>query len=118
FGLRLSEYHTGYRAFRRGVLESVNFEMNSDAFIFDQEIIAQIVNLGLRISEVPVPTRYFAQASPASFWQSSRYGCPILWLRPRHTRHRKGLIHRRRFDGLARAYGPAGTGEPSASKLP
>jgi len=57
FGLQLSEYHTGYRAFRREVLESVNLETNSDAFIFDQEIMAQMVALGMRITEVPVPTR-------------------------------------------------------------
>ena len=67
FGLNLAEYHTGYRAFRREALEFVNIEMNSDKFIFDQEIIAQIVNLKMRITEVPVPTRYFAQASSASF---------------------------------------------------
>ena len=81
FGLRLSEYHTGYRAFRRQVLESVNLQMDSDRFIFDQEILAQIVNLKMRITEVPVPTRYFAQASSASLFQSSvstgfrSYGC-------------------------------------------
>ena len=63
FGLNLSEYHTGYRAFRREVLEFVNVEMNSDKFIFDQEILAQVVSLKMRITEVPVPTRYFAQAS-------------------------------------------------------
>ena len=78
FGLKLSEYHTGYRAFRREVLESVNLETNSDKFIFDQEIMAQMVALGMRITEVPVPTRYFAQASSASFIQSSVYGCSIL----------------------------------------
>src|SRR5437016_12969321 len=80
FGLRLSEYHTGYRAFRREVLESVNIQMNSDRFLFDQEILAQIVSLRLRITEVPVPTRYFAQASSATFFQSSVYGLSILWL--------------------------------------
>lgn len=111
FGLRLSEYHTGYRAFRRGVLESVNFQMNSDAFIFDQEIIAQMVNLGLRIAEVPVPTRYFAQASSASFWQSSRYGCSILWLLLRYMLHRKGIMRQRQFDSLDRRYSTPGLGQ-------
>jgi len=104
FGLRLSEYHTGYRAFRRGVLELVNFEMNADAFIFDQEIIAQIVNLGLRIAEIPVPTRYFVQASSASFWQSSRYGFSILWLLLRYRLHRAGLLRQRQFDSLEGRY--------------
>jgi glycosyltransferase involved in cell wall biosynthesis len=104
FGLRLSEYHTGYRAFRRQVLESVNLEMNSDRFIFDQEILAQIVNVKMRITEVPVPTRYFAQASSASFFQSSVYGISILWLLVRYLLHRGGILHQRQFDSLERRY--------------
>jgi glycosyltransferase involved in cell wall biosynthesis len=104
FGLRLSEYHTGYRAFRRQVLESVNLEMNSDRFIFDQEILAQIVNVKMRITEVPVPTRYFAQASSASFFQSSVYGVSILWLLLRYLMHRGGMVHQRQFDSLERRY--------------
>jgi glycosyltransferase involved in cell wall biosynthesis len=104
FGLRLSEYHTGYRAFRRQVLESVNLEMNSDRFIFDQEILAQIVNVKMRITEVPVPTRYFAQASSASFVQSSVYGVSILWLLLRYLLHRGGMVHQRQFDSLERRY--------------
>jgi glycosyltransferase involved in cell wall biosynthesis len=107
FGLHLSEYHTGYRAFRREVLECVNLQMNSDKFIFDQEILAQVVNVGLRIAEVPVPTRYFAQASSASFWQSSVYGCSILWLLLRYALHRKGILPQRQFQSLARRYGPS-----------
>ncbi len=108
FGLRLSEYHTGYRAFRREVLEAVNYQMNSDAFLFDQEIIAQIVNLGLRIAEVPVPTRYFAQASSASFGASFVYGCSILWLLLRFGLHRAGLVRQQQFDSLQHRYGRAG----------
>lgn len=104
FGLRLAEYHTGYRAFRREVLESVNLEMNSDKFIFDQEILAQIVPLGMRITEVPVPTRYFAQASSASFFQSVVYGFSILWLLARFLLHRAGLPRQRQFDSLQRRY--------------
>ncbi|MBZ5726902.1 MAG: glycosyltransferase family 2 protein [Acidobacteriia bacterium] len=104
FGLHLSEYHTGYRAFRREVLESVNLQMNSDQFIFDQEILAQIVNLRMRIAEVPVPTRYFAQASSASFVQSSIYGLSILWVLARYLLHRGGILHQRQFDSLERRY--------------
>jgi glycosyltransferase involved in cell wall biosynthesis len=104
FGLRLSEYHTGYRAFRRQVLESVNLQMDSDRFIFDQEILAQIVNVKMRITEVPVPTRYFAQASSASFLQSSVYGVSILWLLARYLLHRGGIVHQRQFDSLERRY--------------
>ncbi|HLK48306.1 MAG TPA: glycosyltransferase family 2 protein [Bryobacteraceae bacterium] len=104
FGLKLSEYHTGYRAFRREVLESVNLQMNSDKFIFDQEILAQIVSLNLSITEVAVPTRYFAQASSASFLASSRYGLSILWLLARYVLHNKGLLRQRRFESLERRY--------------
>ncbi len=104
FGLRLSEYHTGYRAFRRQVLESVNLQMDSDKFIFDQEILAQIVNLKMRITEVPVPTRYFAQASSASLFQSCVYGVSVLWLLVRYLLDRGGIVHQRQFDSLERRY--------------
>jgi glycosyltransferase involved in cell wall biosynthesis len=104
FGLRLAEYHTGYRAFRSEALENVNLETNSDNFIFDQEIIAQLVNLRLRITEVPVPTRYFPQASSASFVQSSIYGLSILWLLARYELHRLGLVRQRQFESLRQRY--------------
>jgi glycosyltransferase involved in cell wall biosynthesis len=104
FGLRLSEYHTGYRAFRREALESVNLDMNSDKFIFDQEIVAQLVNINMRIMEVPVPTRYFAQASSASFVASSIYGISILWVLPRYLLHRGGIPRQRQFESLERRY--------------
>lgn len=103
-GLRLSEYHTGYRAFRREALESVNLQMNSDKFIFDQEILVQIVAVKMQIAEIPVPTRYFAQASSASFIQSTIYGLSILSLLARYLAHRAGIIHQRQFDSLYRRY--------------
>jgi len=100
FHLHLSEYHTGYRAYRRKVLEAVNFAMDSDNFIFDQEIIAQFVELGAAIAEVPVPTRYFPEASSASFVQSTRYGLSILWVLVRLVLHRKRLWRQRQFESL------------------
>ena len=107
FRLSLSEYHTGYRAYRRDVLESVNLDMNSDNFIFDQEIMAQFVDLGARVAEVPVPTRYFPQASSASFIQSSVYGISILTLLLRYVLHRAGIWRQRQFESLARRYSGA-----------
>ena len=104
FGLQLSEYHTGYRAFSRQVLETVNFYNNSDAFIFDQEVIAQIVEAGFRIAERPVPTRYFPEASSASFIDSSVYGLGILWLISRYMLHHTGLVPQRQFQSLRRRY--------------
>jgi glycosyltransferase involved in cell wall biosynthesis len=113
FGMKLSEYHTGYRAFRREVLEAVNIQMNSDRFIFDQEILAQIVSLHLRIREVPVPVRYFAQASSATFFQSSVYGLSILWLLARYLLHRRGLVRQLQFESLERRYRGVGMGASS-----
>jgi glycosyltransferase involved in cell wall biosynthesis len=104
FGLNLSEYHTGYRAYTRVALESVNLAMNADGFVFDQEIIAQFVALKLRIAEVAVPTRYFRMASSASFFQSTIYGLSILVLLFRYLLHKHGLMHQRRFDSLERRY--------------
>jgi hypothetical protein len=104
FGLTLAEYHTGYRAYRRDVLEAVNVDMNSDNFIFDQEIMAQFVHVGARIAEVPVPTRYFPQASSASFVQSSVYGLSILGLLTRYLLHRWGVFRQRQFESLHRRY--------------
>ena len=104
FGLHLAEYHTGYRAYARHVLETVNFSMNSDGFVFDQEILAQAVAAGFRIGEVPVPTRYFPEASSASFGASCRYGLSILSLLARYIAHRKGLMKARQFDSLDRRY--------------
>ena len=91
FGLQLSEFHTGYRAYRREVLESVNFRANSDNFIFDQEIVAQIIEGGWRLAEIPVPVRYFPEAPSASFLASTRYGFSILWLLLRYRLHKAGL---------------------------
>jgi glycosyltransferase involved in cell wall biosynthesis len=104
FGLALSEFHTGYRAFRRDVLETVNFPLNSDGFVFDQEIIAQVVAAGFRIAEIGVPTRYFPEASSASFVASTVYGLRILAVLFWYTLHRRGLRRSRRFDSLRARY--------------
>ena len=114
FGLKLSEYHTGYRAFRREALEAVNLQMDSDKFIFDQEIMAQLVSIKMRITEVPVPTRYFAQASSASFLASARYGLSILWLLLRYLLHSWGVMHQNQFDSLERRYHSATEIKPQA----
>ena len=104
FGLQLSEYHTGYRAFRRDVLEAVNFRANNDGFVFDQEIIAQVVAAGFRIAEIPVPTRYFPEASSASFVASSIYGLRILAVLFWYLMNRCGVRRSRRFDSLRARY--------------
>ncbi|MGH7355053.1 MAG: glycosyltransferase family 2 protein [Candidatus Rokuibacteriota bacterium] len=104
FGLRLSEFHTGYRAFRREVLETVNFAANSDGFVFDQEIIAQAVAARFRFAEIPVPTRYFPEASSASFGASVVYGLRILGVLFWFLLNKWGLRRSRRFDSLRARY--------------
>jgi glycosyltransferase involved in cell wall biosynthesis len=103
-GLHLSEYHTGYRAYSREVLERVPFLLNSDKFVFDQEILVQAVHLGFRIREVPVPTRYFPDASSAGFLASSRYGVSILWLLGRYLLHRASIWPSRQFESFDARY--------------
>jgi glycosyltransferase involved in cell wall biosynthesis len=104
FGLALSEYHTGYRAFRREVLDTVNFTANSDGFVFDQEIIAQVVAAGFRIAEIAVPTRYFPEASSAGFLPSTVYGLRILAVLFWYGLHRTGARRSRRFDSVRARY--------------
>ena len=104
FGLSLSEFHTGYRAFRREVLETVNYAMNSDGFVFDQQIIAQVVAARFRIAEIAVPVRYFPEASSASFVDSVGYGFRILLLLARFALYRSGLYRSRRFQSLSARY--------------
>ncbi|MBI2526979.1 MAG: glycosyltransferase family 2 protein [Candidatus Rokubacteria bacterium] len=104
FGIELSEYHTGYRAFHREALEAVNFRMNSDGFVFDQEIIAQVVAGRFRIAEISVPVRYFPEASSAGFYDSCVYGLKILWVVTRYLLHRSGVKRSRRLETLRGRY--------------
>ena len=75
---KLSEYHTGYRAFSREVLETVRWQENSDDFVFDNQMLAQILWHGFTIGEVSCPTKYFPEASSINFWRSVRYGVGCL----------------------------------------
>lgn len=75
---KLSEYHTGYRAFSAEVLRSISFENNSDDFIFDNEIIAQIFNKNFEIAEITCPTKYFEEASSINFRRSMKYGLGVM----------------------------------------
>jgi hypothetical protein len=77
-GHKLSEYHTGYRAFSREVLERLPLERNSDDFVFDNQMLAQLIWFGFRIGELSCPTRYFAEASSINFRRSVVYGLGVL----------------------------------------
>ena len=97
FYIFLSEYHSGFRAYSRRYLEAVNFEANSDDFVFDTEIIAQGVAKGMRIREVPISTRYFNEASQIGFWRSVRYGLEILKTMFFYKLHKKHIYSHRIF---------------------
>lgn len=88
---KLSEYHTGYRAFSREVLEGINFNQNSDDFVFDNEMLSQIVYEGFDIAEVTCPTKYFEEASSINFVRSSKYGLGVLRVSIVHFFNKLGL---------------------------
>lgn len=90
-GQNLSECHTGFRAYHRHLLLTIPFLLNSDEFLFDTEVIAQAVAFGFRIGEIPVPTRYFAEASSVNFSDSVSYGLGTLWTMLKFVLHRLGL---------------------------
>lgn len=77
-GQKLSEYHTGYRAFTKDVIEAVNYEINSDDFVFDNQMLAQIFYKGFQIGEVSCPTKYFEEASSINLRRSIKYGFGVL----------------------------------------
>jgi hypothetical protein len=92
-GEKLSEYHTGYRAYSRTVLENVDYYKNSDNFVFDNQIIAQIFAKGFQIAEVTCPTKYFDEASSINLANSIRYGLGVLKVSLLYAlSHRLGLL--------------------------
>jgi len=88
---KLSEYHTGFRAFSREVLCTLPLEENSDDFIFDNEVLAQAIHLGFRLGEISCPTRYFPEASSINFWRSTKYGLQVLWVSLKYRLQKMGL---------------------------
>ncbi len=90
-GEKLSEYHTGYRAFSRKVLLDINFADNSDDFVFDNEMLSQILMAGHLICEITCPTKYFEEASSISFSRSVTYGLGVLKVSLRHFLQRTGM---------------------------
>ncbi|MGX5819676.1 glycosyltransferase family 2 protein [Chitinophaga lutea] len=91
-GQKLSEYHTGYRAFSAEILRDINFMANSDDFIFDNEMVSQVFMKGYDIAEVTCPTKYFEEASSINFKRSSIYGLGVLRVSLQHRLHKWGLI--------------------------
>lgn len=92
YGLNLSDYATGYKAFSKEVLKKIPFQLNSDGFIFDEEINTQIVHFGFRLTQIPVPTKYFEDASTVNFITSLRYGIGIIWVILKWLLYRTGIV--------------------------
>jgi glycosyltransferase involved in cell wall biosynthesis len=90
-GSKLSEFHSGYRAFHREVLERLPLEENSDDFVFDNQLLAQVLAAGFRVGELSCPTRYFAEASSINFGRSVRYGFGVLAVSAGGLAHRLGV---------------------------
>ncbi|MEE2839290.1 MAG: glycosyltransferase family 2 protein [Acidobacteriota bacterium] len=99
---KLSEYHTGYRAFSRRVLETLPLEENSDDFVFDNQFIVQALYFGFGIGEVSCPTRYFPEASMINFSRSIRYGLGVLWTGVQFRLQKWGLARFSIFDPKGR----------------
>ena len=98
FGLHLSEYHTGLRAYSRRLLETIPYQLNSNDFVFDQELIAQVVAAGgFKIGEIAVPTRYFQEASSVGFRRSIVYGLSTMRVVARYLLHRIGAVRSRKL---------------------
>ncbi len=91
-GHKLSEYHTGYRAFSRTVLESINFNANNDDFVFDNEMLSQIIYADFGIAEVTCPTKYFDEASSINFARSTKYGLGVLRVSMNHRLAKWGML--------------------------
>lgn len=89
---KLSEYHTGYRAYSKEVLENISYNKNSDDFIFDNQFIAQVFNAGFEIAEITCPTKYFEEASSINFVRSSKYGLGVMGVSMRYFLHRNTFI--------------------------
>ena len=115
--MKLSEYHTGYRAFSRRVLETLPLLEASDDFVFDNQMLAQCVAFGFRIGEISCPTRYFPEASSINFRRSVVYGFGVLGTALRFRLHQWRLRSDRLFAKDGRRLEPARHGDESRGRV-
>jgi hypothetical protein len=90
---KLSEYHSGYRAFSKEVLERINFQANSDDFIFDNQMLTQIFYLGYEIGEISCPAKYFEEASSINFLRSMKYGLGVIGTSIKYRLNKWKILH-------------------------
>jgi glycosyltransferase involved in cell wall biosynthesis len=96
-GQNLGDFHSGFRVFKKEVLEKNNYHVNSDDFVFDSEFLAQSVYNGFRIGDIPIPTRYFPEASSINFRRSLKYGVQTIWTMMKYILQKTGIFHFRIF---------------------
>jgi glycosyltransferase involved in cell wall biosynthesis len=102
-GQNLGDFHSGFRVYRRAVLEKINYRINSNDFIFDTELLTQAVVFGFRIGDIPIPTRYAPESSSINFRRSLKYGIQTLIVMMKYLMHRTGAFRVRLFrEGLTR----------------
>ncbi len=104
-GAKLSEYHTGFRAFSRELLQTLPLLENSDDFVFDNQMVAQAIMFGFKIGEISCPTRYFKEASSINFRRSVQYGLGVLKTTASFVAHKSGLVQLPIFDATGRRVG-------------
>lgn len=97
-GVKLSEYHTGFRAFSRALLETLPLLENSDDFVFDNQMLAQAIMFGFRIGEISCPTKYFKEASSINLTRSIQYGIGVLATTAGFVLHKSHIVQLSRFD--------------------
>lgn len=100
-GYKLSEYHTGFRAFSRELLEKINISENSNDFVFDNQMLSQIIFAGYEIAEITCPTKYFTEASSINFSRSVKYGLGVLFTSFQHFLQRKGFAKFRIYSPIS-----------------
>ena len=115
-GYKLAEYHTGYRAFSRRLLETLPLEENSEDFVFDNQMIAQAIWFGFQIGEISCPARYFEEASSINFRRSVKYGFGVLGTALEYRAARFGLSHSARFAESGRKLASAPAALPAVSR--
>ena len=96
-GQNVGDFHSGFRAYRREVLDTISWRNNSDDFVFDTQFLAQSVAAGFRLADIPVPVRYFAEASSINFRRSTRYGLLTLWVMFQFWLNRLGIYKAKIF---------------------
>jgi hypothetical protein len=97
-GQNLGDFHSGFRAYRREVLETIPYDRNSDDFVFDSQFLAQAVSFGFKLGDIPVPVRYFEEASSINFRRSTKYGLATLGVLAKYTLHHTRIWRSRLFE--------------------